>query len=201
MKIKKGLVLGLSVLAIVGMVGCSSSGSTTTNSKDNKENVLKDESNKKEASKEFTYLGKVKSVVGNEIEIELAKDQDIGGNDSKSKGEVQFEESVGEGSESASGEIKSMTENDGETIKQDSVSMPSDGGEVFEFGKGGEDKKVELEYTGKTMKITVPTGASIFDMRSRSESKLSAIKANSIIKIFANGTKDDLAVKSINIVE
>ncbi len=38
-------------------------------------------------------------------------------------------------------------------------------------------------------------------MRAGSDSKLSAIKVNSIIKIFAEGTKEDITVKSVDIVE
>ena len=47
----------------------------------------------------------------------------------------------------------------------------------------------------------IPAGAKIFDMRSGSDSKLSVIKANSIIKIFATGTKENPVVKSVDIVE
>lgn len=209
MNMKKYLTLGLSVIAIVGMIGCSanntSKDSESQNTNISKDNESKDESKENEKTEETTYLGKIKNIVGNEIEIELAKNQDINPKGSNLPEGVQFQSSVGEGLDSDSGGIPLTGDGaigDGiEVITQDSVSMDLGEGEVFELKEQGDDEKLDLEYTGETIKITIPTGAKIFDMRSGSDSKLSAIKVNSIIKIFANGTKEDISVKSVDIVE
>lgn len=205
MKIKKCLALGLSVLAIMAMVGCSSNDTPANSSKDNnisKENNSQEESNKNEDSDERTYLGKVKKIVGNEIEIELAKDQEVSGNGSKLPEGVQFQESIGGDSGSIPEGSQSLTGGSGEVISQDSISIDSsEEGEVFQLGDPGDNEKLELEYTGETIKITIPTGANIFDMRSGSDSKLSAIKTNSIIKVFAKGTEEAPIVQSVDIVE
>ena len=205
MKMKKYLALGLSILAIMAMVGCSSNDTPENSSEDNNTsevNNSQDENKGNEGSEERTYLGKVKKIVGNEIEIELAKDQDVSGNGSKLPDGVQFQESIGGDSGSIPEGSQSLTEGSGEAISQDSISIdPSEGGEVFQLGDPGDNEKLELEYTGETIKITIPTGANIFDMRSGSDSKLSAIKTNSIIKVFAKGTKEAPIVQSVDIVE
>lgn len=205
MKMKKYLALGLSVLTIMAMVGCSSNDTPENSSQDNNTsevNNSQDENKGNEGSEERTYLGKVKKIVGNEIEIELAKDQDVSGNGSKLPDGVQFQESIGGDSGSIPEGSQSLTEGSGEAISQDSISIdPSEGGEVFQLGDPGDNEKLELEYTGETIEITIPTGANIFDMRSGSDSKLSAIKANSIIKVFAKGTKEAPIVQSVDIVE
>lgn len=212
MKMKKCLALGLSVLAIMAMVGCSSNDTYKNNSQDNNTsevNNLQEANKENEGSEERTYLGKVKKIVGNEIEIELAKDQDVSGQGSKLPEGVQFQESIGGDSDSAS-EDGVMQLGDGEGVGiddsvdgfQDSISIePSEGEGVFQLGDSGDNEKLELEYTGETIKITIPTGANIFDMRSGSDSKLSAIKTNSIIKVFAKGTKESPMVQSVDIVE
>lgn len=205
MKMKKCLALGLSVLAIMAMMGCSSNDTPANSSQDNnisKGNNSQEESKENEDSEERTYLGKVKKIVGNEIEIELAKDQDVSGDGSKLPGGVQFQESIGGDSGSIPEDSKSLPEGSGEAISQDSISIDSsEGGEIFQLGDPGDNEKLELEYTGETIKITIPTGANIFDMRSGSDSKLSAIKTNSIIKVFAKGTEEAPIVQSVDIVE
>lgn len=212
MKMKKYLALGLSVLSIMAMVGCSSNDTDKNNSQHNSTsevNNSQEANNENEGSEERTYLGKVKKIVGNEIEIELAKDQDVSGQGSKLPEGVQFQESIGGDSDSAS-EDGVMQLGDGEGVGiddsvdgfQDSISIePSEGEEVFQLGDSGDNEKLELEYTGETIKITIPTGANIFDMRSGSDSKLSAIKTNSIIRVFAKGTKESPMVQSVDIVE
>lgn len=205
MKMKKYLALGLSVLTIMAMVGCSSNDTPKNSSQDNNTaelNNSQEENKGNEGSEERTYLGKVKKIVGNEIELELAKDQDVSGNGSKLPEGVQFQESIGGDSGSIPEGSQSLTEGSGEAISQDSISIdPSEGGQVFQLRDPGDNEKLELEYTGETIKITIPTGANIFDMRSGSDSKLSAIKTNSIIKVFAKGTKEAPIVQSVDIVE
>lgn len=77
MKMKKCLGLGLSALAILGMVGCSSKDNLNEDSKDtdiSKNNISQNENKNNEESDDVIFLGKVKNIVGNEIELELAKD-------------------------------------------------------------------------------------------------------------------------------
>lgn len=205
MKMKKCLGLGLSALAILGMVGCSSKDNLNEDSKDTdipKNNISQNENKNNEESDDVTFLGKVKNIVGNEIELELAKDQDVSGKGSKLPEGVQFQESIGGDSGSIPEGSQSLTESSGEVISQDSISIDSsEGGEIFQIGDPVDNEKLELEYIGETIKITIPTGVNIFDMRSGSDSKLSAIKANSIIKVSAKGTKESPIVQSVDIVE
>ena len=128
MKMKKYLTLGLSGLAIVGivsMVGCSSNDtSKETNKGENisQNNTLQEESTGNENSEELTYLGKVKKIVGNEIELEVAKDQDVIGNGSKLPDGSFFKESIGGDLDSAPEGVQSLTDG-GEELFQDSVNM------------------------------------------------------------------------------
>lgn len=203
MKMKKYLTLGLSGIAIIAMVACSPKVTSNENSKGegiSQNNTSQDGSNGNENSEELTYLGKVKKIVGNEIEIELAKDQEVSGNGSNIPDGSFFKESIGGDSDSIPEGAQSLTDGGGESF-QGSINMAGgEGAEVFSFSDM-EDKKLELEYTGETIKVMIPAGAKIFDMRSGSDSKLSVIKANSIIKIFATGTKENPVVKSVDIVE
>ncbi|MDZ4993695.1 hypothetical protein GNF80_12050 [Clostridium perfringens] len=205
MKMKKYLALVLSVLAITVMVGCSSNDTSKENGQDinsSKDNISQDESKQNKNSEETTYLGKVKKIVGNEIEMELAKDQDVSANDSNLPEGVQFQESIEAPSDGGGIDADSFVDN-GEGNFQGSINMaPADGSGSISFSDSDMgDEKLELEYTDETIEITIPTGANIFDMRSGSDSKLSAIKTNSIIKVFAKGTKEAPIVQSIDIVE
>lgn len=212
MKMKKCLGLGLSALAILGMVGCSSKDNLNEDSKDtdiSKNNISQNENKNNEESDDVTFLGKVKNIVGNEIELELAKDQDVSGKGSKLPEGIQFQESIGGDSDSESkdggiqlGDGEGVIADGGEGSFEGSISIaPSEGEEVFHLGEPGDNEKLELEYTGETIKITIPTGVNIFDIRSGSDSKLSAIKTNSIIKVSAKGTEESPIVQSVDIVE
>lgn len=115
---------------------------------------------------------------------------------------VQFQESIGGDSGSIPEGSQSLTESSGEVISKDSISIDSsEGGEIFQIGDPVDNEKLELEYIGETIKITIPTGVNIFDIRSGSDSKLSAIKTNSIIKVSAKGTEESPIVQSVDIVE
>lgn len=205
MKMKKCLGLGLSALAILVMVGCSSKDNLNEDSKDTdipKNNISQNENKNNEESDDVIFLGKVKNIVGNEIELELAKDQDVSGKGSKLPEGVQFQESIGGDSGSIPEGSQSLTESSGEVISKDSISIDSsEGGEIFQIGDPVGNEKLELEYIGETIKITIPTGVNIFDIRSGSDSKLSAIKTNSIIKVSAKGTEESPIVQSVDIVE
>lgn len=205
MKMKKCLGLGLSALAILVMVGCSSKDNLNEDSKDTdipKNNISQNENKNNEESDDVIFLGKVKNIVGNEIELELAKDQDVSGKGSKLPEGVQFQESIGGDSGSIPEGSQSLTESSGEVISKDSISIDSsEGGEIFQIGDPVDNEKLELEYIGETIKITIPTGVNIFDIRSGSDSKLSAIKTNSIIKVSAKGTEESPIVQSVDIVE
>ena len=134
MKMKKYLTLGLSVIGIVGMIGFSANNtlkdSESQNTNISKDNELKGESKENEKTEETIYLGKVKNIVGNEIE--LAKDQDINPNGSKLPEGVHFQSSIGGDSDSGSGGIPLTGDGEvgdsSEGISKDSVSM--DPGEV-----------------------------------------------------------------------
>ncbi len=149
------------------------------------------------------YFGKVKSIVGNEVEIELAKEPDLNGNGSNLPDGITFKESIGEDLDDTDKEntfaLDSMKDSNVGNYK-DSIQMdPGEG--AITLGDMGDKDKLELEYTGETIKITIPTGANIFDTRSGSDSKLSAIKINSVIKISAQGTKETPIIQGIEIVE
>ena len=147
---KKILVTTMCIIMAIAIVACSGNSNKVQNN------------NKTEVAggnidiNKTTYFGKVKNIVGNEIELELAENQD------------------NPESEEGSGKVESSDELGPGVSVEDFVSDMSGGGDE---------------------------GVTIFDLRTGDESKMSAIKKGSVIRIYATGTSDSPIVSLIEIVE
>lgn len=151
-----------------------------------------------------SVFGKVKSIVGNEIELEVAKPPfgDMGAESGAAEGAaaagaggvttqtftMEAPEGVGEDS---SGEASEST---------GGIAYVDENGNVTEFG-GPNGKKMELEYTGETMNITVPAGVEILSLLG-GEGKLDSIKKGSVLMLMVKDAKENPATASnITIME
>lgn len=181
---KKILVTTMCIIMAIAIVACSGNSNKVQNN------------NKTEVAggnidiNKTTYFGKVKNIVGNEIELELAENQD------------------NPESEEGSGKVESSDELGPGVSVEDFVSDMSgggdEGGNVDGGSYNGEESdvpKLELKYTGESKNITIQAGVTIFDLRTGDESKMSAIKKGSVIRIYATGTSDSPIVSLIEIVE
>lgn len=152
-----------------------------------------------------TYFGKVKSIVGNEIEIELAKPPfeapEGGGEGGEGSGGAFVEHSVTIHKDDEG--IAEVRDGDtGAQIDAAGAVFAVDGGDgnVQYFGGVGEGEKMELEYTGETKSFTVPAGADIVSMIG-GEAKLDAIKKGSVVMVTAPKDEANGTVSSIMIME
>lgn len=182
---KKVLVLALCAVVIMTTVGCSEK-----NNKPESKEPNKIESN--ENTQKSIYFGKVKSIVGNEIELEIAENQEGNNNgENKEKGSV---DELGPGA------------------SRDDVASDGGGGagEKPAEGNGGngsntplEDnkEKLELKYTGETKKIIIQSGGIILDLRSGNEAKVSSIKAGSVIRVYVASSDEPIGASYVEIVE
>lgn len=166
---KKFLVIAISALMITTVVGCSS-----------KDNNPKNEqgSNVEEnvGFDDLKYFGKVNNVVGNEIELEIANREIIGAVD----------EETGEESEGEMMPAATMT--------------PATTGENNEASVGDANKdKIVMEYTGEIENIVIPGGATIIDLTTGKDGKISDIKDGSVIVVYTNSTSG--SISKIEIME
>ena len=187
---KRILVIGLSMIITIGMMGCSSKKEGKTNEVNNNGTELVEEQLQ---SPEVMFFGKVKKVVGNEIEVELAKDPNMGGETIVNEGE--FETEVGDAGDSAVG---SITMSDSAVVGE--AVETTEEGEVFELMQS-EGEKLELEYINETKTFTIPTGTKVFDLRFGKEENFTALKSGTVIRIYASGTEDSPVVLNVDIVE
>lgn len=183
---KKPLLLGLVISLALGATACSSQGKEEEKDKSsikNQQNIdnKKDEDRKGSTKKEEKFIyGKVKSIVGNEIEFELAKDPNtqIEGKDKEDKKDETKEE------------MQAV-----ETTPAMQGTKPEDA----KVSVGKIDKSqplVELEFTGDIKTITIPTGAKINILSGRNGEGLSAIKEGTYLQI----SVDDEKVANPNIL-
>ncbi|RDY28515.1 hypothetical protein CHL78_004835 [Romboutsia weinsteinii] len=191
---KKPVLLGLAISLALGVTACSSqdkgqgSNESSVSSQQNGQNDdSKNDANKKESTnkeEKFIY-GKVKSVVGNEIEFELAKDPG-----------TQIE---GEEKEENKGETKEETP--AATL---TPSMEAKPGEDQKVSVGEIEKNkplVELEFTGDTKTITIPTGVNISILSGRSGEGLTAIKEGTYLQISVDDDKSENPnILSVNVI-
>ncbi len=157
---KKILVIALSVLMMTTVGGCSPK-------KQAEEDVSVDK---------VEYFGKVKSILGNEIELEIANGDAIG------IGDEEEEEDNSEESTPAAGLTEAMT------------------GENKEFVSGDANKKkMELEYTGEIENITIPGGVTVIDLITGKDGKISDIKDGSVVIVYTEPTAG--TISKIEILE
>ncbi|MBC5629675.1 hypothetical protein H8S20_12320 [Clostridium sp. NSJ-6] len=194
---KKVLAMVICAVMTVTIIGCSSKNDNPPKAEQNNNVESNDASNggSNENSERIMYFGKVKSIVGNEIELELAENQD--GNNEEDDKQAQISGQLGAGLSAT------------DTAPNDALFDPNEGdGNSGGNGGGGNAElpesntpKLELKYTGETKTFTISAGATILDSRTVSESKLSAIKKGTVIRIYATGTKESPVVSNVEIVE
>ena len=181
---KKPLLLGLVISLALGVTACSSASEEKEDvikDKPRSEQKVEDESKKEE---QFIY-GKVKSIVGNEIEFELAKtpDQDIQG--------IEKEE------EPTKEEIK-------ESTPAASMTPAIEGENPNKVSVGDIEKNeplVELDFTGDLKTITIPTGININILTARSGDGLGAIKEGTYLKLSVDDSKsENPTVLSVDVI-
>ncbi|MEG1745093.1 MAG: hypothetical protein RR215_05850 [Ruthenibacterium sp.] len=104
-----------------------------------------------------SYFGKISSVAGNEIEINLAKEPEM------------------------PEQTESAPQEKGETVAAATMTPATTTGQT----DGGAANRVEVEYTGEMKAFVLPAGMSIQDAVGN-EKQLSDIKKGSIMNIFAD---------------
>lgn len=166
---KKFLVIAISALMITTVVGCSS-----------KDKDVKNESESKVEENvgydKLKYFGKVTNIIGNEIELEIANRDVIGA------GDEETEEGTAEGATPAA----TMT--------------PAATGENTEAVAGDANKdNIVMEYTGEMESITIPGGATIIDLTTGKEVKISDIKDGSVLVVYTESTSE--SISKIEILE
>ncbi len=146
-----------------------------------------------DAQKTTNIFGKVKNIVGNEIELELANppfemgEPDAGTEEGASIAMTPAttvmvdEEALPEGADSdGDGEITiSVADGDGSVNVVDGAS-------------GG--NKMELNYTGETKSVIIPTGIDIMSVLTGKSAKLEDIKKGSVLLL----TVDDAQAERMN---
>ena len=187
-KMKKVLTIVLCVIMSVSIIGCSSK---KNNPPKEQLNDVESNAGNSEKSNSIIYFGKVKSIVGNEIELELAENQD-NSNEEGGNSKVESTDELGPGAsrEDAASDVGASGGSEGDGSDGDGLSLEVD-----------DSNKLELKYTGESEKLIIPTGAKILDIRSGDEAKLTSIKAGTVIRVYATGSKEVPQVDAIDIVE
>lgn len=184
---KKPLLLGLAISLALGVTACSSS--TDANKEVPKNEQQSQESSnddKKESSIEKQYIfGKVKGIVGNEIEFELAKDP---GKDIEA---VEKDE-----------EVKEEMKNEMPTITMTPAQKSGEGDSKVNVGDiEANNPLVDLEFTGEEKTITLPTGVSINVLSGRSGEGLAVIKEGTYLKLEVDDSKsENPSVFSVDVI-
>ncbi len=151
-----------------------------------------------------SVFGKVKSIVGNEIELELAKPPfDLGAPEGEEGGEAV--------AAAAAAPAKSVTvtseESDINTESADSESPKmmfesADGSVVVVSESDDGTSKLELEYTGESKSITIPAGISIMNMLTGKSARLEDIKKGSVLMLGVDDAAAERAsAQSVAIME
>ena len=154
---KKGFTLVLATALALSLVACGEQKQNTSSSSGETPQSKVETSSQTNA--EVTgYFGKISSVAGNEIEINLVKEPEM---PEKPESTGQNEGSI------AATELTPAT--------------PSTEAGVG----GGATERTELEYTGETKAFIIPAGMPIHDAMGN-EKQLSDIKKGSIMNVFAD---------------
>ncbi|MGI6153258.1 MAG: hypothetical protein ACOYJB_05395 [Christensenellaceae bacterium] len=153
-----------------------------------------------------SLFGKVKSIVGNEIELELAEppfdmgeaggDGAVGGSFAISPS-MQFEAHSDDSRASVStGEEPA----DADTTSGTVVAIAGEDGQIQVIGGDGENK-MELEYTGESKSVIIPAGTEILNLLG-GEGTLDNIKKGSVLMVgVEDENADTLKAKNVFIME
>lgn len=182
----------LCTMLLGGVVGCSSQeGSKPNQTQSNELNQNKTEQleSNDEVNEDPVYTaiyGKVKKVIGNEIELSLAMNP----YDELEDGEGDSEMSDSFAPEMADS-IQLLPDADPELVEQfgepDTIISPTAG--------------MELEYTGEEESYIIPTGVNIMNYKTFSEGSMNDIKEGSVICLTVSETNNNQTIHMIDILE
>lgn len=172
---KKPLILSIVIALALGVSACSPNKQETDS---------KDKAKSEQKVDKFIY-GKVKNIVGNEIEFELAKDPGK--------------------------EIKAVDKDkdDKEKEKKDEIpasmttkAMSGDEGKKVSVGDIEKNEPlVDLEFTGDVKTILIPTGVDINVLSGRSGEGINTIKEGTYLKIAVDDNKsENPTVLSVDVI-
>lgn len=189
---KKTVLTTLSAVLLAGLVGCSSGEAPDTNSNDinesnqNKTEQVTDnnEANTNEAESYTAVYGKVKKVIGNEIDLSLAKDPYA---------------NMEEGDEEESDAPQNVPAAMADSIELAPGVDPGSLGIDESLIKAPEG--MDLEYTGEEESYTLPTGVSVMNYKTYSEGSVNDIKEGSVVCLRVSGTGDIQKIIGIDILE
>ncbi len=125
-------------------------------------------------------FGKVKSLVGNEVTLDLAK---IPANENASE---DGKEEVAAAAITNSASVSVTGEDSGDGDGKTNIGSYDANGNVI---SSNDIPKIELEYTGETKDLTIPAGLQIFDVMGK-EVKMADLKEGNVLMI----TQDEKGV-------
>lgn len=199
---KKFLMAALSAILFLSLAACSAPAAPEASPSEN--------SGGTDARTVEILYGKVKSLVGNSLTLDLAK-QPEGDGTSTVIPEGAVPDTGGEaadGYEAAIGSSKSVTITDSGDVG--GSESEGDGGSEGGIGYFAEDTngnivqispedmpKLELEYTGETKELSIPAGLKIYDSVGQ-ELKMSDLKEGNVLMVIQN---EDGSISSIALME
>ncbi len=139
-------------------------------------------------------FGKVKNIIGNEVELELAKPP-FEPNTVTEEGK----EGMAVPAAAVSGAV-TVTEKDVVISDEEAGGMEGGANEVTVVASGADGSvqiidrnsggnSLELEYTGETKSVTIPTGIDIVSMLTGKNAKLEDIKKGSVLMVLLQDNK------------
>lgn len=170
--VKRGMVLLMGMVVVMSFAACGSK-------KVDKNNTDK-KTQQESADKETEYFGKVKGMVGNEIEVEIAKNK-------------EFDAAQQEAKE------KNKDESEAPTVAS-STTEASEGVKPASEPETGKTKKMELDYTGESKSFTLPAGLQIMGLGGV-KADMKDIKEGSVLFITTSGSPEAPVIISIQILE
>lgn len=200
---KRPIIIGLAALTLIGLVGCSEPNSTKveSNNTQNTEDVSSNEANDTQEYK--NYLGKVDSIVGNQVSIKLIDgDFELTDEMKSALGIFELTEEqkkqleAGETIELPGGGSMGMASVSGAAEQSEgsfAMAVPDSGmdeGMIQEQEiEIGEDIKAkneaifnQIEFNGESKEFTIQAGVPIYNSLAGGEVKLSDIKKGSIVE-------------------
>lgn len=166
---KKLLILTLCLITIISLVSCDKTSDPGRGMK-----AADAPSGYTAELTSRAYIGKVTAVTGNEVAIDLAElpeDQNA----------ASVPEEGSEGADSV-----------------DSVAAVPAGPVLGQSGPASQRPKIELKYTGESKNVVIPAGATIIDVQTGKEVKMTNIKEGSVVEMFYT---QDGVITSVNIME
>lgn len=179
---RKILLSGLIISLALGFTACKSENENNKNIMETKKELnVGDKSNKE---KQYIY-GKVKGVVGNEIEFELANKPE---KDVEEVEKEKLEELEDEKGEIPAGVMTpSMEASDEQKVNVGDIEK--------------NEPLVELKFTGKSKDIIIPTGAQINILTNKSGEGLSVIKEGTYLRLEVDDNKsENPTVVSVDVI-